>query len=133
MTIPREYVYLPDAARMIAEIAGRDESYGQNWHIPGPSVISGHDLVKIAQQASGKRRPVFPLGRISLSLIGMFNPVIKEVVEMLYLTEEPFVLNGEKYEREIGSIAWTPHEQAIEETIRTLMNRNRAAEAQPVH
>ncbi|ALC83489.1 MULTISPECIES: SDR family NAD(P)-dependent oxidoreductase [Bacillus] len=133
MNIPREYVYLPDAARMIVEIASRDASYGQNWHIPGPGVISGHDLVKIAQKASGKRKPVFPLGRISLSLIGMFNPVMKEVVEMLYLTEEPFVLSGEKYEREIGPIAWTPHEQAIEETIRTLMNRNRAADTQPVN
>ncbi|MDF2963849.1 MAG: family NAD(P)-dependent oxidoreductase [Paenibacillus sp.] len=127
MTVPREYVYLPDAARMIAEIAARDESYGQNWHIPGPSVISGRDLVRAAQQASGKRKAVVPLGRVSLSLIGMFNPVMKEVVEMLYLTEEPFVLSGEKYEREIGPISWTPHGQAIAETIRTLMNRNRPA------
>lgn len=132
MTVPREYVYLPDAARMIVEIASRTESYGENWHIPGPNVISGHDLVKIAQQASGNRKPVLPLGRISLSLIGMFNPVMKEVVEMLYLTEEPFVLSGEKYEREIGPIEWTPHEQAIKETIRTLMNKKRVANKQVV-
>ncbi|UUZ91395.1 NAD-dependent epimerase/dehydratase family protein [Paenibacillus sp. P25] len=121
MTVPREYVYLPDAARMIVEIAARPESYGQNWHIPGPGVISGRDIVRIAQRASGKRKAVVPLGRISLSLIGLFNPVMREVVEMLYLTEEPFVLSGEKYEREIGPISWTPHEQAIAETIRDLM------------
>lgn len=123
MDIPREYVYLPDAAHMIVEIAGRDESYRQNWHIPGPGVISGRDLVRIAQQASGKRKAVVPLGRAGLSVIGLFNPVMKEVVEMLYLTEEPFVLSGEKYERAIGPISWTPHEQAIAETIRSLMNR----------
>jgi nucleoside-diphosphate-sugar epimerase len=125
MTIPREYVYLPDAAHMIVEIAVRDESYGQNWHIPGPGVISGRDLVRIAQQASGKRKSVFPLGRPGLSLIGLFNPVMKEVVEMLYLTEEPFVLSGEKYERAIGPISWTPHEQAIAQTIRSLMDRGK--------
>ncbi|HZG17652.1 MAG TPA: SDR family NAD(P)-dependent oxidoreductase [Candidatus Bathyarchaeia archaeon] len=124
MTIPREYVYLPDAAHMIVEIAGRADSYGQNWHIPGPGVISGHDLVRIAQRASGKRKLVVPLGRIGLSLLGLFNPVMKEVVEMLYLTEEPFVLSGEKYERSIGPIKWTPHEQAIRDTIHTLMERN---------
>ncbi|WP_134684478.1 NAD-dependent epimerase/dehydratase family protein [Brevibacillus migulae] len=124
MKIPREYVYLPDAAHMIAEIAERPESYGQNWHIPGPGVISGHELVRIAQRASGKRKLVVPLGRIGLSLIGLFNPVMKEVVEMLYLTEEPFILSGEKYEREIGPIKWTPHEQAITETIHTLMEHN---------
>jgi nucleoside-diphosphate-sugar epimerase len=125
MTVPREYVYLPDAVRMIVEIARRDESYGQNWHIPGPNAISGRDLVHIAQQASGKRKAVMPLGRIGLSIIGLLNPVMREVVEMLYLTEEPFVLSGEKYERLIGPISWTPHEQAIAETIRNLMDLKR--------
>lgn len=117
MTVPREYVYLPDAARMIVDIAVQEESYGQNWHIPGPGVISGRDLVRIAQEASGSRKAVVPLGRIGLSLIGLFNPVMKEVVEMLYLTEEPLVLSGEKYERLIGRLSWTPHEKAIKETI----------------
>jgi nucleoside-diphosphate-sugar epimerase len=129
MSVPREYVYLPDAARMIVEIAEREESYGQNWHIPGPGVISGHDLVRIAQQAAGKRKAVMPLGRIGLSLIGLFNPVMKEVVEMLYLTEEPLVLSGEKYERLIGPIQWTPHEQAIAATIRNLMEDTRTGRA----
>lgn len=129
MSVPREYVYLPDAARMIVEIATREESYGQNWHIPGPGVISGHELVRIAQQAAGKRKAVMPLGRIGLSVIGLFNPVMKEVVEMLYLTEEPLVLSGEKYERLIGPIQWTPHEQAITATMRSLMGK-RAREAE---
>ncbi|WP_342575051.1 NAD-dependent epimerase/dehydratase family protein [Paenibacillus sp. FSL M8-0142] len=123
MTVPREYVYLPDAARMILDIAVQEEAYGQNWHIPGPGVISGRDLVRIAQEASGSRKAVIPLGRIGLSLIGLFNPVMKEVVEMLYLTEEPLVLSGEKYERLIGPLSWTPHEKAIKETIQRLMKK----------
>lgn len=123
MSVPREYVYLPDAARMIIEVAAREESYGQNWHIPGPGVISGHELVRIAQRAAGKRKAVMPLGRIGLSLIGLFNPVMKEVVEMLYLTEEPLVLSGDKYERRIGPISWTPHELAITETMRAFMEK----------
>ncbi|MEW9699522.1 SDR family NAD(P)-dependent oxidoreductase [Paenibacillus sp. SI8] len=127
MNIPREYVYLPDAARMIVEIAGREDAYRQNWHIPGPGVLSGRELVDIAQQASGQRKAVIPLGRNALKLLGLFNPVMREVVEMLYLTEEPFLLSGDKYERLIGPISWTPHEHAIAETIRNLMDRNRAS------
>ncbi|MFB7816460.1 SDR family NAD(P)-dependent oxidoreductase [Paenibacillus chitinolyticus] len=126
MTVPREYVYLPDASRMIVEIAGRDGTEGQNWHIPGPGLLSGKELVQLAQRASGKRKAVYPLGRMSLSLAGLFNPVMKEVVEMLYLTEEPFVLSGRKYEKEIGPIIWTPHEKAVSDTIHALMNRNKA-------
>ncbi|WP_217556932.1 SDR family NAD(P)-dependent oxidoreductase [Paenibacillus sp. GbtcB18] len=126
MTVPREYVYLPDASRMIVEIAGRDGTEGQNWHIPGPGLLSGKELVQLAQRASGKRKAVYPLGRVSLSLAGLFNPVLKDIVEMLYLTEEPFVLSGRKYEQEIGPILWTPHEKAVSDTIHALMNRNKA-------
>lgn len=117
MKVPREYVYLPDAANMIVNIAERDTSYGQNWHIPGPGLLSGRELVGFAQNASGRKKSVIPMGRMSLTLAGWFNPVMKEVVEMLYLTEEPFVLSGGKYEKHIGPLVWTPHEKAIRDTI----------------
>ncbi|WP_187385795.1 NAD-dependent epimerase/dehydratase family protein [Gorillibacterium timonense] len=121
--VPREYVYLPDAARMIIELADREAAYGQNWHIPGSGLVSGKEIIRIAQKASGSRRPVLPLGRVGLSLLGIGLPVMKEVVEMLYLTEEPFVLSGEKYERFIGPIPRTDFEEGIAATIRERMER----------
>ena len=120
MRVPREFVYLPDAAFMIVEAAGRDDAYGQNWHIPGAGLISGKDIVRIARKASGSSKPVIPLGKIGLSLLGMGVPVMKEVVEMLYLTVEPVVLSGDKYKRLIGPIRSTPFEQGITDTIRAL-------------
>ncbi|MBB3114030.1 nucleoside-diphosphate-sugar epimerase [Paenibacillus phyllosphaerae] len=123
MKTPREYVYLPDAANMIVELAGRDHAYGQNWNIPGSDIISGREIVRIAQQASGTNKPVVALGKVGLSLLGLFVPVMKEVVEMLYLTEEPLRLSGEKYKRQIGAIPATKHEVGIAVTIRELQKK----------
>ncbi|CAH0122794.1 MULTISPECIES: NAD-dependent epimerase/dehydratase family protein [unclassified Paenibacillus] len=123
MRVPREFVYLPDAAFMIVELAARDDAYGENWHIPGAGLISGKEIVRIARQASGSAKPVIPLGRIGLSLLGMGVPVMKEVVEMLYLTEEPLVLSGDKYERLIGPIRSTSFGEGITDTIRALQTR----------
>lgn len=120
MHVPREYVYLPDAAKMIVELAGQDSAYGQNWNIPGAGVISGREIVRIAREASGKSRPVLPLGKAGLSLLGLFVPVMKEIVEMLYLTEEPLTLSGEKYRKHIGPIPATGFREGISETIRAL-------------
>jgi nucleoside-diphosphate-sugar epimerase len=120
MHVPREFVYLPDAAFMIVELAGRDNTFGQNWHIPGAGLISGTEIVRIARQASGNTKPVISLGKIGLSLLGMVVPVMKEVVEMLYLTEEPLVLSGDKYERLIGPVRATAFEEGIADTIRAL-------------
>ncbi|MGO4371521.1 NAD-dependent epimerase/dehydratase family protein [Paenibacillus sp. MCAF20] len=120
MKVPREYVYLPDAAKMVVELSDHDHAYGQNWNIPGSELISGRDIVRIAQQASGTTKPVIPLGKYGLSLLGLFVPVMKEVVEMLYLTEEPLRLSGEKYERQIGKIPATKPADGIAATIREL-------------
>lgn len=120
MRIPREYIYLPDAANMIVELAGREQAYGENWNLPGSDIISGHEIVRIAQQASSTKKPVIALGKMGLSLLGLFVPVMKEVVEMLYLTEEPLRLSGEKYKRLIGEIPTTKPEVGIAATIREL-------------
>ncbi|MGO4494980.1 NAD-dependent epimerase/dehydratase family protein [Paenibacillus sp. 2RAB27] len=124
MRVPREFVYLPDAAFMIAELARRDDAYGQNWHIPGAGLISGNEIVQIAQRASGSAKSVIPLGRVGLSLLGMAVPVMKEIVEMLYLTEEPLVLSGDKYERLIGPVRATSFEDGITVTVHELQKKN---------
>ncbi|MCC3382203.1 NAD-dependent epimerase/dehydratase family protein [Paenibacillus farraposensis] len=120
MHVPREFIYLPDAAVMVAELASKDFAYGQNWNIPGAGLISGREIVRIAQKASGQVKPVIPLKKLGLSLIGIGVPVMKEVVEMLYLTEEPLTLSGEKYKRFIGPITATPFQEGITATVLAL-------------
>lgn len=123
MNVPREYVYLPDAAVMIVELASREEAYGQNWNIPGGDVISGREIVRIAREASGMSKMVLPISKVGLSLLGLFVPVMKEIVEMLYLTEEPLKLSGSKYERLVGPIPATSYTKGIKETIDSIKSR----------
>ncbi|MET1180480.1 SDR family NAD(P)-dependent oxidoreductase [Peribacillus simplex] len=119
---PREYVYLPDAAKMIVEIAEKDNSYGENWNIPGPGLISGNEIIQIARQVTGQKKMVLPLTKNIIQILGLFNPFMKEVVEIMYLTKEGFILDGEKYENRIGPIPKTPYKEGMEETMRTLMS-----------
>ncbi|MCM3782143.1 NAD(P)H-binding protein [Neobacillus mesonae] len=123
MNVPREYVYLPDAAVMIAELADKEFAYDQNWNIPGAGIISGREIVRIARRASGTKNAVISLKKLGLSLLGMGVPVMKEIVEMLYLTEEPLTLSGEKYERLIGPIPATSYDKGIVDTIRSLQKK----------
>ncbi|GGH73122.1 nucleoside-diphosphate-sugar epimerase [Pullulanibacillus pueri] len=118
---PREYVYLPDAAQMIVNIAERDDAYGENWNIPGAGLISGKDIIQLAREITGYRKSVIPLNKTAIRLMGMFDPFMREVVEIMYLTKEGFVLSGEKYEKSIGTIPITPFKKGLEETFRALM------------
>ena len=53
---------------------------------------------------------------------------MKEVVEIMYLTEEGFTLSGEKYENRIGKIIATPYKDGLKETLTFLMEKAKRIE-----
>jgi len=116
-TIAREFIYLPDGAKAIIELAKQNRFEGENWNIPGAGTISGQEILKIVQKQLGYDKKVGTVSKNMIRLIGMFNPFMREYVEMYYLNEEPVLLNGEKYEREVGLIPNTPYEEGIKETL----------------
>ncbi|CCF16017.1 NAD-dependent epimerase/dehydratase [Brevibacillus laterosporus GI-9] len=55
-----------------------------------------------------------------MTVLGWFQPFMKEMVEMMYVTESTIQLDGSKYEYELGSIVHTPYEQGIMECLKRL-------------
>lgn len=123
-TVKREYIYLPDAAKMIVNVALKDSSYRRNWNLPGQT-ISAKEIVKIAKQITGKSAFLIPIGKITLMIVGIFDRFLREVVEMMYLTKDPLVLSGVQYEREIGNIPKTPFFIGLKETFESIRSNKR--------
>jgi hypothetical protein len=46
----------------------------------------------------------------------LFNPTVRELDEMLYEFEQPFVVDGAKFERTFG-VGATPFEQSVPATV----------------
>ena len=51
-----------------------------------------------------------------VSLLGLFNPILKETKEMMYEWEQPYIVDHNKFENMFGSET-TPHEVAVKETV----------------
>ena len=49
-------------------------------------------------------------------MLGLFNPQLREVAEMLYEFNEPFVVESSQFVQAFGDIA-TPHGEAIRQTL----------------
>ena len=60
----------------------------------------------------------------------MFNPGIRETIEMLYEFEEPFVGDHSKFERAFGDHA-TPLEKAVGDTVRWYSSKHPAGDIHP--
>ena len=116
-TIARQFIFTPDGAKALVNLAFAEQAYGQNWNIPGCGVITGRELVNTIRGITGCERPVATITKGMIRFLGLFNSTMREAVEMFYLNEQPVVLNGAKYEREIGPLPCTPYEEGLRQTI----------------
>lgn len=119
-TLAREFIFTPDGAKALVELALRDDTYGQNWNVPGAGTISGEEIIRIARDVTGYTKRVGTVGRGKLFLAGLFNSLMREALEMMYLNEEPLVLSVQKYESTIGPLPKTPYAEGIRRTIEHL-------------
>ncbi|ETI69771.1 SDR family NAD(P)-dependent oxidoreductase [Neobacillus vireti] len=120
--IAREFIFTPDGAKAIINLALNDEAYGQNWNIPGYGVISGEELIETLRQIRNYDKKVSTITKNMIRFLGLFNAGMREVVEMFYLNEEPVVLDGQKYERFIGPIPRTPYKEGLERTLKYMIS-----------
>ncbi|WP_339210669.1 SDR family NAD(P)-dependent oxidoreductase [Aeribacillus sp. FSL K6-8210] len=126
LNIPREYIFLPDGAKALVELALRDDTYHEHWNIPGAGVISGREIIQILREKLQYEKKVSVVTKSMIYFLGLFSPMMKEMVEMMYLVEEPVVLSGEKFEKRIGPLPKTPYEQGIIATVDFMKHQEEA-------
>ena len=101
---PHEFVFVPDAAKVIAELAGRPECYGEAWNFGGPAETTGGEFIQKAYRAAGRSPKYRTIGRTMLKIAGWFKPMARELLEMMYLVETPVILDDTKLARVLGTL-----------------------------
>jgi len=113
---PHSLTYIKDFARALIVLAEEERALGKVWHVPTAKAIPIRNVVEIIEQEMGKSIKTRVAGKFLISLLGLFDPMVREVKEMLYTWEEPYVLDSSKFENEFGLKA-TTLEISIKETI----------------
>ena len=114
--IPRSCSYTPDAAKAVYLLAKNDAAYGQVWHLPtAHPALTGRAFVRTAAKYMNAPAEVMVLPKWLLKVLGWFNPFLKELYEMTYQDEYPFIFDSTKFEK---AFHYQPvsYEQGIKET-----------------
>jgi nucleoside-diphosphate-sugar epimerase len=123
--MPHTHTYIRDFAKALVILGEREEADGQAWHVPNdmPGITQG-ELIHMFAEAAGIQPRIQAVGKLMMSLAGLFNKEAKESVEMLYEFEKPFIVDSSKFERTFGTKA-TPISEAIKETVDWYKNHPR--------
>lgn len=92
------FTYTPDAARATAILGNSASAYGRAWHLPtSPERLTGRDFIELAASIKGIQVSYTILTPLLLSLAGLFNRTIKELVEMQYQNDRDYYFDSAEF------------------------------------
>jgi nucleoside-diphosphate-sugar epimerase len=114
--LPHTYSYVPDIAAGLATLGTDARAAGQVWHLPGPATGTTRALLDLVAAEVGHPVGVRSVPKLAVRALGLVNPMLRELAEMSYEFDEPFVLDTSKYESAFG-VAGTPLADALAATV----------------
>lgn len=114
---PHSWSYLPDVARALVEVAGEERAWGRAWHVPTEPARSTREMVDaLAAQSGTGPVAVRRLSPAVLAVASIFSPLLRELKEIRYQFDRPFVVDSRAYEAAF-TVRATPIEEQIKATV----------------
>jgi len=112
------FTYTPDAGKTVGILGNTESAYNQTWHaLTSKEKITGEEYVKIACRIMNAKYSLQSMPKFGVRLIGLFVPVLREFVEMMYQFENDYVFDSTKFEKAFN-IKSTSYEEGIAATLK---------------
>jgi nucleoside-diphosphate-sugar epimerase len=115
---PHTYTYIPDIGEGLAVLGEHPNAPGEVWHLANdPDTRTTRQLVGIVYQHAGQpRTKLRTIPPLVFRALGLANPTMREILEMRYQFEEPFIVDSSKIANGLGVQA-TPIDRALADTL----------------
>lgn len=112
------FTYTPDAGKSVAMLGNTASAYNQTWHsLTSKEKITGEEYAKIACRLMAAKYSMQSVPKWGVRLAGLFVPVMREFVEMMYQFENDYVFDSTKFEKAFNVKA-TSYEEGIAATLK---------------
>ena len=111
------FTFTPDAAKATALLGNTKTAYNQVWHLPTAEPLTGKEWIEEVAKELRIEPKTQVVSKFIIKLIGLFNPIMKEFVEMLYQWDRDYNFDSSKFET-VFKIKPTPVNDAIQQIIR---------------
>jgi nucleoside-diphosphate-sugar epimerase len=117
LDMPHEFVFVPDVGPVAARLMSTPNAYGRVWHLAGAGVTTQQAIIEEIERQTGHRLRVRVAGKTMLRLLGLFNPFMREMVEMHYLLTDPVLMDDTALQDLLGPIHKTPYADGVRECL----------------
>jgi len=115
--VPHEFVFIPDVGPVVVKAALEPKAYGRTWNLGGVGTITQRDFAQRAFAMGGRKPRIQTIGKTLLRLIGFFNPVMREMVEMHYLLAKPIIVDDRALSELLGGLEKTSYDEGIRQCL----------------
>jgi nucleoside-diphosphate-sugar epimerase len=113
---PHTYHFVRDVALGLVLLGEDREATGRTWMLPCAPAVTTRALVGKFAEALGRPIALGRVPRLVLSAAGLFVPILREVAEMTYQWDEPFVVDDRRFRERYGDRA-TPVDEGARQTV----------------
>ncbi|HAF29274.1 MAG TPA: NAD-dependent dehydratase [Bacteroidales bacterium] len=112
------FTYTPDAAKAVALLGNTPDAYGQVWHLPTCSdPFTGKEWIENIAKEMGVKTNYQLAPKLIVRILGLFIPIMKEMVEMIYQYDRDYVFDSGKFEKRFN-FKPTPYIEGIKTIVR---------------
>jgi nucleoside-diphosphate-sugar epimerase len=121
--LPHSLTYVPDVAAALATVATDPRAWGRPWHVPTAPAGTMREAVQgLADAAGVPMVKVRTLPGPVVRAAGVFSAQLRELREISYQFDRPFVVDSSAYTETFGTEATEPS-TAYDATVRWWRNR----------
>jgi nucleoside-diphosphate-sugar epimerase len=113
----RDYVYVPDAMRVAADLAHHTEAYGARWVLGGSGALSARHAMDIAGGHLGREVSIRSAPPWMLKIISLFSADLRSFMPMVPHYAQPIAYDDGHLAELIGPIEHTVYADAIPATL----------------
>jgi nucleoside-diphosphate-sugar epimerase len=114
---PHEFVYVPDVGPVVLDLAACPQAYGSWWNFAGAGAITQKQIVEEVFRLAGRKQKLRVAGKTMLRFVGLFNPLVRELVEMQYLHTTPVIMDDTALQRLLGNVRKTSYADGLKNTL----------------
>jgi len=113
---PHAMTFVDDFARVLITLGTREEALGGVWHVPAAEPLTGRQYIALGAEAAGLAARPMAISSVMVRLLGLFNPLLREMGELLYEYNAPYLIDGSKYLSAFGGTP-TAHREGMRQTV----------------